>query len=274
MIVPGFRYLTPKLRLDHMSLPRRHLKAKCLHLICSPSRCVDLVKGIVAEREKLVGIAPRGSLLLPQPLFVWEPVPDLCIPDELKNCYEALQYVDVISPNHMELASFFGETSNLGEARFLRRLCNNLRTKGFRRNAGAVVVRTGNRGCYVADGEKHTALPAYYKPVNGVGESSPSSEKVVDPTGGGNAFLGGFCVALARGCQIEELSKVETAAVYGSVAASFAIEQVGMPELSSSEDGAELWNGESTFARLHEFEQRLRDDDWETTQKASLPCSE
>ncbi|KAA6407086.1 MAG: hypothetical protein FRX48_09152 [Lasallia pustulata] len=253
----GFRYLTPKLRLDHMSLPQSHLKAKCFHLICSPSRCVNLVKGIIAEREKLLGNAPQGSMLLPQPLFVWEPVPDICVPDELENCYNTLQYVDVISPNHVELAAFFGESGILDDPKLLRRLCNNLRTKGFRGSGGAVVVRTGKRGCFVADGDKYIALPAYYEPVDGVSENSSSSEKVVDPTGGGNAFLGGFCIALARGRQLGEFSAVETAALYGSVAASFAIEQVGMPELSSSEDRTELWNGESAFARLYEFEQRI-----------------
>lgn len=201
--------------------------------------------------------APHGVLWLPRPLFIWEPVPDSCIPDELENCYEALRYVEVISPNHVELGSFFGESISLDDTKLLGRLCSDLRTKGFR-GSGAVVVRTGKRGCYVAEGPRDTTLPAYYTPVNDVGENSPSSEKVVDPTGGGNAFLGGFCVALARGCQIEDLSIVETAAVYGSVAASFAIEQVGMPNLSSSDDGTELWNGDSAFARLDEFAQRVR----------------
>lgn len=190
----------------------------------------------------------------------------MCIPDELENCYKALQYVDVISPNHVELASFFGEHDTHDDMKLLGRLCNDLRTKGFRRSAGAVVVRTGRRGCYIADGERHTALPAYYRPANDIGEHGPSSEKVVDPTGGGNAFLGGFCVALARSCQFEGLSIVETAAVYGSVAASFAIEQVGMPELGSSKDSTELWNGGSASARLHEFEQRVRKDGLEVIQ--------
>lgn len=218
--------------------------------------------------------APQGSPLLPRPLFVWEPVPDLCIPDELEHCYQALRYVDVISPNHVELASFFGENISLDDTKLLGRLCHDLRTKGFRSSGGAVVVRTGKRGCYVAEGARDTALPAYYTPVNDVGENSPSNEKVVDPTGGGNAFLGGFCVALARGYQIKELSVVETAAVYGSVAASFAIEQVGMPKLGSSDDGTELWNGASAFARLYEFEQRIRPGCLEAVRRASKACPE
>ena len=257
-----------------MSLPQSHLKAKCFHLICSPARCVDLVKGINEERKKLLGNSSPGAPSLQQPFFVWEPVPGLCIPDELKNCYEALQYVDVISPNHVELASFFGETSNLDDVELLKRLCNGLLSKGFRRSGGAVIVRTGKRGCYIAEGEKHTALPAYYMSADDSGENSTSNEKVLDPTGGGNAFLGGFCAALARGKHRKELSTFETAAIYGSVAASFAIEQVGLPKLGHSEDGIEVWNGESALARLHDFEKRIRNDSLETFRKASSSCSE
>lgn len=43
-----------------------------------------------------------------RPLFIWEPVPDLCVPDQLQACRAALQHVDVISPNHTELCGFFG----------------------------------------------------------------------------------------------------------------------------------------------------------------------
>ncbi|TDZ28720.1 Protein MAK32 [Colletotrichum spinosum] len=60
---------------------------------------------------------------------------------------------------------------------------------------------------------------------------------VVDPTGGGNTFLGGLAAALTRGKTVEE------ATVWGSVAASFAIEQVGVPTLTRNEEDHELWNG-------------------------------
>jgi hypothetical protein len=43
-----------------------------------------------------------------RPLFIWEPVPDLCVPSELDACRKALSYVDVISPNHAELCGSFG----------------------------------------------------------------------------------------------------------------------------------------------------------------------
>jgi sugar/nucleoside kinase (ribokinase family) len=75
--------------------------------------------------------------------------------------------------------------------------------------------------------------------------------KVVDPTGGGNTFLGALAVALARGKSIEE------ACVWGNVAASFAIEQVGLPVLGLDEEGRETWNGVRVEDRLREYQERL-----------------
>ena len=87
-------------------------------------------------------------------------------------------------------------------------------------------------------------LPAYFDREN--------AEMVVDPTGGGNGFLGGLAVALARGKEIQE------AAAWGSVAASFAIEQVGMPLLGKDEMGRETWNGALVEERLDEYVKKAR----------------
>ena len=79
---------------------------------------------------------------------------------------------------------------------------------------------------------------------------TPPKHGVVDPTGGGNAFLGGFSIGLARGQPILE------AVAWGSVAASFAIEQVGTPVLGKDEDGKEVWNGVNVDERLGGFLER------------------
>jgi sugar/nucleoside kinase (ribokinase family) len=89
-------------------------------------------------------------------------------------------------------------------------------------------------------------LPAYF------GEGKEEQERVVDPTGGGNGFLGGLAVALARGKGLEE------AAAWGSVAASFAIEQVGMPVLGKDETGRETWNGVLIQERLDEYVKKAK----------------
>jgi hypothetical protein len=62
-------------------------------------------------------------------------------------------------------------------------------------------------------------------------------------------------VALARGKEPVE------AAAWGSVAASFCIEQVGVPTLSTDAEGREKWNGESVSARLQEFMGRIERPD-------------
>lgn len=99
-------------------------------------------------------------------------------------------------------------------------------------------------------------LPAYFT------EEDARKGRVVDPTGGGNGFLGGMSVALARGKGVVE------AAAWGSVAASFMIEQVGVPVLGREVEvdvtGAkgekvgerEVWNGESVEERLEKFRER------------------
>lgn len=84
-------------------------------------------------------------------------------------------------------------------------------------------------------------VPAYHQ----------DSSKVVDPTGGGNTFLGGLGAALARGESLEE------AALWGAVAASFAIEQVGVPILGSDENCQETWNGQSVQERLRNLRERF-----------------
>lgn len=90
-------------------------------------------------------------------------------------------------------------------------------------------------------------VPAYYGEGYG---GADVGERVVDPTGGGNTFLGGLSVALARGKSIEE------ACAWGHVAASFAIEQVGFPVLSVDDEGRETWNGVRVEDRLGEFQER------------------
>jgi sugar/nucleoside kinase (ribokinase family) len=76
------------------------------------------------------------------------------------------------------------------------------------------------------------------------------ASKVIDPTGGGNAFLGGLAVGLARGKGLKE------SAMMGNVSASFAIEQVGMPQLRRNENGLETWNGEVAETRLGRYRER------------------
>lgn len=197
---------------------------------------------------------------LPPPLFVWEPVPDCCRASELQSICDALQYVDVVSPNHDELAGLFTglelpPSEGPLDPKLVERWSFELLKSGVGEHGlGAVVVRAGALGCYIATGDlkRRKWLPAYH-------QSDPTSSrpnKVVDPTGAGNTFLGGLAIGLVRGGRIPGLLNIEEAAVWATVAASFAVEQVGLPMLIRDADG-ESWNGVSVMERLQEYKWRL-----------------
>lgn len=237
----AFKYLTEKKRLTADDLTPELLRARSFHLICSPTRCVDMVRRILDRRLEAHGNSYE------RPVIIWEPVPDLCTPAELENTYSALEHVDVISPNHEELAALFGFHHPLDiDKQVIQQQTNKLLARGVGHTGdGAVVVRVGKEGCFVANLNKRKWLPAHHR----------DGSRVVDPTGGGNGFLGGFAVGLVRtGGDVVE------AARWGSVAASFCIEQVGMPQLETVISTAtctdELWNEESVEDRLKDYRKR------------------
>ncbi|KAL3418318.1 hypothetical protein PVAG01_10034 [Phlyctema vagabunda] len=286
----AFAYTSPKLRLTPEDLRGPLLAAKSYHLICSPTRCREIVQKLLRR---------RAALHLPRPILVWEPVPDLCIPSELLNLTNTLPWINVCSPNHSELAALMGDSAideKTGEVdkSMVERACEQLLESMPLNQNFSLVVRAGAQGCYIAQNggivkkakKKRThRLNALSPTMNtadltslfagllndkgdyeferrdeeevnpGIDEWVPAyhtdASKVVDPTGGGNGFLGGLTVALARGKGLEE------AAVWGSVAASLAIEQVGMPVLGSNEDGKETWNGILIDARIDELFKRI-----------------
>jgi sugar/nucleoside kinase (ribokinase family) len=199
------------------------------------------ILNILALREQ-EGITDR-------PLIIWEPAPLSCKPENLQDFLAVAALVDVFSPNHLELATICGNHRVVPdkpeiETMALKFLASGVGPEG----KGAVVIRAGDSGCFVLLPNLLSQwLPPFY--TTGVGEEQ--AIKVVDPTGAGNAFLGAFSIGhLQTGGDIIE------AACYGSVAASFALEQVGMPEKSNEAD-KELWNGASVLGRLHEYKARL-----------------
>ncbi|KAK4193679.1 hypothetical protein QBC35DRAFT_446019 [Podospora australis] len=315
----SFAYTTPKLRLtatDLISSPPL-LLAKTIHLICSPARCQELVSSILSARKDLCFSSSSSNSEskreYTRPIFIWEPVPDLCTPSELLAATNTLPLIDIMSPNHGELAGFMGD-----EHRGLDPLTGEISTAAVERaceqllaamplQSYTLVIRAGEKGCFIAKnggrkrdqpkkqnkkkavyqrgGLQHDTdmealfagllqdkdgivareeievdpgverwVPAYYSSST---EETKRTKKgwngkgVIDPTGGGNTFLGGLAVALARGKSIEE------ACAWGSVAASFAIEQVGVPNLGVDEEGNETWNCVRVDDRLSEFMGRV-----------------
>lgn len=182
---------------------------------------------------------------LPVPHIIWEPHPKSCRPDTLEEHKRAGRLVDVFSPNHEELASFFfDDAPTKFDRSVVERQAAVFLDAGIGRGGhGCVVIRAAEHGCVVMSHVRAPLwLPSFYP---------PESRMVVDATGAGNAFLGAFAVGLQLTGSFVE------AAMYGQVAASFTIEQVGLPRVSG-EGSMELWNGCSVEGRLAEYRQRLQ----------------
>lgn len=259
-----FRYLTPKLRLDSDSLSAPQLASKAFHMVCSPERCISLAEGVEQRRGLL------DSSALPKPRLVWEPVPELCVASELENLRSAMKVVDIVSPNAEELAGFFAAKKDVQTQ---SQMADWLLASGVGRDgSGALTVREGGDGATMYTRKWSLHLPAYH--------TLASSSMVKDPTGGGNAFLGGLMMAMGRkvepGMDIVEATLVHVlepvqssdprsgtlicAAIYATIAASYVIEQAGMPLLSAAANGqGETWNGEKFASRLAKYVTREKD---------------
>ena len=176
---------------------------------------------------------------------MWEPFPAACTTENRSSFLEACKLVDVFSPNHDEMTALFEDRpleeftpENLEKHAvvFARHLGSNTL------QSGTVVIRAGKHGSLTTIGStKARWLPAFY---------DSSSSKVVDPTGAGNTFLGGFLAGWHCTHDVEEAS------MWGNVAASLALEQIGLPS-RRTEGGQEFWNGASVLDRLQEYKARL-----------------
>lgn len=214
-------------------------------------------------------ICNEGIPVHGKPFYVWEPIPGLCIPSELDNLYEAIGYVDIVSPNLEELGAFFGlsfSPNGSVDMDSLLGVCRSILSKRPDARLSCMIVRMGHWGCLVIDQLGATMIEPYHQSLlDRTDEMRPSatiSEKVIDPTGAGNAFLGAFCVGLGISPMTSFLSldsaiegKFLMAAICGTVAASFAVEQVGMPVITDStvQPGQDLWNDDNVWNRIEHF---------------------
>lgn len=173
-----------------------------------------------------------------RPLLIWEPAPLSCENGHLSSFISAIKLVDVFSPNHLELFRIFGEKPSTPFNRMqVERLAKRFLHVGVGpEQNGSIIVRAGEHGSMTlaTDGVPYW-IPPYYH--------DDTSSKAVDATGAGNAFLGAYAIGLLK------TKDSHQAACYGSVAASFALEQIGIPHRTVSK-GHELWNGEDVHKRL------------------------
>ena len=147
-------------------------------------------------------------------------------PDELRR---ALDRTHVLIVNDEEARQLSGESNLVRAARAIRRL-------GPRR----VVIKRGEHGVLMTQGDRFFAAPGM--PL----------ERVVDPTGAGDTFAGGFVGHLAAAGTLSDAA-VAQAVVAGSTMASFAVEDFGLDRLLRLGD-AEVRARFAEFKHLTHFE--------------------
>ncbi|OJJ49888.1 hypothetical protein ASPZODRAFT_22602 [Penicilliopsis zonata CBS 506.65] len=274
-----FKYLTPKLRMEASSLSEAQVLSRTFHMVCSASRCISLVEAILERREELRrrNKAPSAAHAAQRPIFVWEPNPDLCTLEEQEQFLVASQYVDVVSPNELELGTLFGRSGwsedNADDRELVRRILDSgIGPQG----EGFLVIRSGKQGSYSYSRTHQIWLPAYHQPGENV---AAATSPVVDPTGAGNSFLGALAQGLVSTGRAPDrvvdsvLSgsttwnrvvtswgrqrHVITALICATVAAGFVVEQIGVPRISWSKEGKERWNETEFTERVRLYTQRL-----------------
>ena len=153
------------------------------------------------------------------------------IESERESLVEAIGSVDVVALNDAEVRMLTEEPNLARAARRLREL-----------GPRVALVKQGPYGACMFTEEGYFSIPAY--PL----------ETVLDPTGAGDAFAGGF-FGFVESTGDAELSErtLRSAAVYGSTMASFVVEDFGserLLRLENDEIGARF----DDFRRMTAFE--------------------
>ncbi len=135
------------------------------------------------------------------PGFVACDTMNLWIETERDTLCELIKRVDAIVLNDSEARELTGEPNLARAARVIQDM-----------GCLKVVIKKGEHGCLFFTPHSHFSAPAY--PL----------DSVLDPTGAGDAFAGGFMGYIAKTGKLDDRS-VRRAIVYGSVLASFTVEQ-------------------------------------------------
>ncbi|MCX5712013.1 MAG: PfkB family carbohydrate kinase [Candidatus Omnitrophica bacterium] len=117
---------------------------------------------------------------------------------------KVLKKVDIFVANDQEARSLSGESNLIKAAKSLSRLGPDM-----------VLIKKGEHGVFFYSDKFMLALPAY------------PAEDVIDPTGAGDTFAGAFMGYLS-GVKKLDRRNIKLALEYGTIAASFNIEDFGM----------------------------------------------
>lgn len=180
-------------RVSEADVPRLDASLKTArgaHIICGPERLEPLC---VALRQHL----PRLEAI------IFEPSPPAFAPEEASRMAAAAPLAEIFSAGLEESRTMLGDAKMSPED-----VCRRFREWGAR----LVVLRMGAAGSLVFT-EKGEFIPVPALPL----------PAVVDVTGAGNAYCGGFLVAWVR------TRDALHAALCGAVSASFTVEAWGVP---------------------------------------------
>lgn len=148
-------------------------------------------------------------------------------PEEVKH---TIEHVDILIINDSETRMLAGEAN-------LVRAANKVMAMGPK----TLIVKRGEYGVLMFSGKSIFGAPAF--PL----------EDVYDPTGAGDSFAGGFMGALAHASEVNERT-FRRAIIFGSVMASFNVEQFSLNRLTSL-TRAEIDERFRQFKALTHFEE-------------------
>ncbi len=129
---------------------------------------------------------------------ILNPAPALPVPSEV------LAKVDYLTPNETEALGLIGSGTSIDPHDF-----DTLADRLLETGAKNIVLTLGEKGAFVKNARLREFVPAF------------SIGKVVETTGAGDAFAGGFAVALAEGKSIVEATK------YGCAVAGISVTRPG-----------------------------------------------
>ncbi len=145
-----------------------------------------------------------------------------------KSLLRLLREVDIYCANDKEAMSLSCENSLIKAAKALHKI-----------GPGMVLIKKGEHGVLFYNGKYFFSLPAY------------PAERVIDPTGAGDTFAGGFMGYLAKAGKLNDKT-VKEALAYGTIAASFNIEGFGL-EVSSRLKMSDINRRLASFRRYVSF---------------------
>ena len=107
------------------------------------------------------------------------------------------RWLEIVRP-YLEYVDFFlpslDEAERITEKRTPREMADFLLERGV----GTVVIKMGEKGCYLRTPDEEHRMPAY-------------QVEVVDATGAGDAFVGGFLTGLLKGWDLERCAELANA---------------------------------------------------------------